>query len=125
MSSIYKKLADKKHTLDCISNYLRCLRRIKRGEIKEVPEPYNIFDNDRVLMDKLIHDNLLDKIYLCVECHQIFESVEDYYNYLPWINISKGNGIILICNGDKCLESSIRKRIIKLENKSKNGIEAD
>ena len=113
-SSIYKKLADKKHAVECVANYFRCLRQIERGEIKEVPEPYKVFD-DRVLMDKLIEDNLLDKDYLCVECHQVFEVVKDYYDNLPYINVGKGNGIILICKNYKCLESSIKKRIIKLE----------
>lgn len=113
-SSIYKKLVDKIYAIKCIANYFCYLRQIERGEIKEVPESYKVF-SDRVLMDKLIQENLLDKDYLCVECHQIFEDVEDYYNHLPRIIVSKGNGITLICKDYKCLESSIRKQIIKLE----------
>lgn len=124
MSSGYKKIVEQKYALNCIAKYFHYLRKVKRGEIKEVPVPYKIFNegnkiisveykkitgDKRELMNRLIQINLLDKDYLCTECHLIFEDVEDYYNHLPWIIISKGNGIELVCDDEKCRESAIRR----------------
>lgn len=110
MSSIYKKLIEEKNAISCIDKYLHYLRKVKRGEIKDVPEHFKVF-SDGVLMKKLITENLLSKKHLCSECGQSYKTVEDYYEHLPIIFLGVGlsNGITMVCNDDKCRKSAMKK----------------
>lgn len=115
MSVGYKKLVEMKYALDCIAKYFHYLRKVKRGELKDVPKHYKTFD-DGELMKKLIQENLLIDKHKCNECNRLYTKIEDYYNHLPLIFISNGNGITLVCNNEKCRKSAIKK-LIKINKK--------
>lgn len=101
------KLEEREYVLSCIAKYFHYLRKVKRGELQNLPKHYKPFTY-RVLMNKLIRENLLVKDYLCTECHQIFEDFEDYYNYLPIIFICKDD-IELVCDNEKCREAFLER----------------
>lgn len=88
--------------------YFHQLRMVKRKEIKILSKAFR----DIETMEKLIDTFFVNDNHLCCICSRLYDSVDDYYEYLPVIFNDKEGNIKMVCNEQKCREEFF----IKLKN---------